>query len=87
MFNIKIEVHGNALEVDAIELKWRPARGQLYYTPDIRSVMLPVTEYEWTDNPTDYMLLAAGRVYRTKEEAYDSYVTIQRVLAYLFNGE
>jgi hypothetical protein len=61
---------------------WLPRQGEVYYTPDIKSVGAPVCEYVWSDNACDYMLLSTNRVHKTPDAALAQYELLQQIVVF-----
>jgi hypothetical protein len=70
-------------EVTKPVVGWKPQEGQVFYAPDLMSLMLPVKEFVWSGNQTDYMLYYDGMVYSTSQEARERYHVLKTLIRFV----
>lgn len=55
------------------ELPWMPVSGEIFFSPDLLSLRVPVAELVWQGSDSDLNLLSMKFVYKTRHAAMAKY--------------
>ncbi len=60
-----------------------PSDGQMFYVPDLLSLMAPVKSFEWKGSQTDYMLFYDNMVFPSEQDALERYHVLKTLIRFV----